>query len=74
MALLISNSIGDTIQGQAVSQELFQRFNDEQKNKQKIYVKNSKDVNIVTNDTDISVYIEATLQVLVALVAKLDIL
>lgn len=74
IALVISISIGDTIQGQAVSQELFQQFNDEQTNKQKIYVDNSKDVNIVTTDTDLSVNIEAMLQILVALVAKLDIL
>ena len=74
IALVISIAIGDTTQGQAVSQELFQQFNDEQTNKQKIYVDNSKDVNIVTTDTDLSVNIEAMLQILVALVAKLDIL
>ena len=73
IALVISIAIGDTVQGQAVSQELFQNFNDEQTNKQKIYVDNSKDVNIVTTDTDLSVNIEAMLQILVALVAKLDI-
>lgn len=73
IALVISIAIGDTAQGQAVSQELFQKFNDEQTNKQKIYVDNSKDVNIVTTDTDLSVNIEAMLQVLVALVARLDI-
>lgn len=73
IALVISIAIGDTVQGQNVSQELFQQFNDEQTNKQKIYVDNSKDVNIVTTDTDLSVNIEAMLQILVALVAKLDI-
>lgn len=74
IALVISIAIGDSIQGQTVSQELFQQFNDEQTNKQKIYVDNSKDVNIVTTDTDLSVNIEAMLQVLLALVARLDIL
>jgi len=74
IALVISIAIGDSVQGQTVSQELFQQFNDEQTNKQKIYVDNSKDVNIVTTDTDLSVNIEAMLQVLVALVARLDIL
>lgn len=74
IALVISIAIGDSIQGQTVSQELFQQFNDEQTNKQKIYVDNSKDVNIVTTDTDLSVNIEAMLQILLALVARLDIL
>jgi spore coat protein X len=74
IALVISIAIGDTIQGQAVSQEIFQQFNDEQTNKQKIYVYNSKDVNIVTTDTDLAVNIEAMLQILVALVVKLDVL
>lgn len=73
IALVISIAIGDSVQGQAVSQEVLQLFNDEQTNKQKIYVDNSKDVNIVTTDTDIAVNIEAMLQILVALVAKLDI-
>lgn len=74
IALVISIAIGDTIQGQAVSQEIFQQFNDEQTNKQKIYVDNSKDVNIVTTDTDLAINIEAMLQILVALVVKLDVL
>ena len=74
IALVVSISIGDSDQGQAVTQEIFQQFNDEQTNKQKIYIDNSNDVNIVTVDTDLAVNIQALLQVLVSLVVKLDVL
>lgn len=74
IALVISITIGDTDRGRAVTQEIFQKFNDEQTNRQKIFVKNSKDVNIVTTDTDLAVNVQALLQVLVALVVRLDVL
>ncbi|MCM3359979.1 spore coat protein [Psychrobacillus sp. MER TA 171] len=74
IALVVSIAIGDSNQGQAIAQDIFQRFNDEQSNKQKIIIYNSKDVNIVTTDTDLAVNIQAMLQVLVSLVVKLDVL
>lgn len=74
IALVISIAIGDSDEGQAVTQDLFQQFDTEQTNKQKILVENSKDVRITTTDTDLSVNIQALLQVLVALVVKLDVL
>ncbi|WP_050183413.1 spore coat protein [Domibacillus robiginosus] len=74
IALVISITIGDSDEGQSVAQELFQQFDAEQTNKQKIFVENSKDVKITTTDTDLSVNIQALLQVLVALVIKLDVL
>lgn len=74
IALVISISLGDSDQGRAVAQEIFQKFDDEQSNKQKIYVENSKDVDIHTTDTDLSVNIQALLDVLLTLVAKIDIL
>jgi spore coat protein X len=74
IALVISIAIGDSDRGQAVSQGIFQQFNDEQINRQKIFIDNSKDVNIVTTDTDLAVNIQALLQVLVSLVVKLDVL
>ncbi|MER2008734.1 MAG: spore coat protein [Psychrobacillus sp.] len=74
IALVVSIAIGDSNQGQAIAQDIFQKFNDEQSNKQKIIIYNSKDVNIVTTDTDLAVNIQAMLQVLVSLVVKLDVL
>ncbi|MER2261668.1 MAG: spore coat protein [Psychrobacillus sp.] len=74
IALVVSIAIGDSNQGQAIAQDIFQKFNDEQTNKQKIIIYNSKDVNIVTTDTDLAVNIQAMLQVLVSLVVKLDVL
>lgn len=74
IALVISISLGDSEQGRAVAQEIFQKFDDEQSNSQKIYVDNSKDVQIHTTDTDLSVSIQALLQVLLTLVVKIDVL
>ncbi len=74
IALVISISIADSEEGRAVAQDLFQQLDNEQVNKQKIYIDNSKDVDVVTTDTDLSVNIQALLQVLISLVVKLDIL
>jgi spore coat protein X len=74
IALVISITVGDSDEGQNVAQDLFQQLNAEQTNKQKIIIENSKDVTITTTDTDLAVSIQALLQVLVALVAKLDVL
>ena len=74
IALVVSIVIGDSDQGQAVAQDIFQQFNNEQTNQQRIYIDNSNDVNIVTTDTDLAVNIQALLQVLVSLVVKLDVL
>lgn len=74
IALVISITIGDSERGQTITQELFQQFNSDQTNQQRIFVENSKDVNITTTDIDLSINIEAMLQVLLALVVKLDVL
>ncbi|QBP42047.1 spore coat protein [Paenisporosarcina antarctica] len=74
IALVISITIGDSDRGQTVAQELLQNFDSEQTNKQKIYIENSKDVNITTTDTDLAINIQAMLQVLLALVVTLDVL
>jgi spore coat protein X len=74
IALVISITVGDSERGRAVTQNLLQQFDAEQSNKQRIIIENSKDVNITTTDTDLAVNIQVLLQVLVALVAKLDIL
>jgi spore coat protein X len=73
IALVISVTIGDSEQGQYVAQQLTQEIGTEQTNTQKIIINNSKDVNVTTTDTDVAVNVQALLQVLVALVAELDI-
>lgn len=74
IALVVSITVGDTDRGRAMAQELFQKLDSEQTNKQKIIIKNSKDINVTTTDTDLAVNIQALLQVLVAVVVKLDVL
>lgn len=74
IALVVSIVIGDSDQGQAVAQDIYQQFDNEQTNRQRIYIDNSNDVTIVTTDTDLAVNIQALLQVLVSLVVKLDVL
>ncbi|HAF0292633.1 TPA: spore coat protein [Salmonella enterica subsp. enterica serovar Typhimurium var. 5-] len=74
IALVVSITVGDTDRGRNVAQEIFQKLDSEQTNKQKIIIKNSKDINVTTTDTDLAVNIQALLQVLVALVVKLDVL
>ncbi|KMY54239.1 spore coat protein [Bacillus sp. FJAT-27231] len=74
IALVISITVGNNERGRVVAQDIIQQFNSEQINRQRTIIDNSKDVNIRTVDTDLAVNIQALLQVLVALVAKLDIL
>ncbi|WP_082091636.1 spore coat protein [Domibacillus tundrae] len=74
IALVISITVGDSDEGQTVAQELLQQLDVEQVNKQKILIENSKDVTITTTDTDLAVNIQALLEVLLALVATLDVL
>lgn len=74
LALVISITIGDSDRGQTITQELFQQFDSNQTNQQRIFIDNSKDVNITTTDLDLAINIEAMLQVLLTLVVKLDVL
>lgn len=73
IALVLSISLGSSDQGRVVAQEMLQKFDDTQSNKQKIYIENSKDCEIHTTDTDLSVNIQALLDVLLTLVAKVDV-
>ena len=74
IALIVSITIGDTDRSKVVTQDIFQKVLAQQTNQQKIVIDNSKDVSITTTDTDVSLNIQALLQVLVALVVKLDVL
>lgn len=74
ITLVLNVTLGDSNRGEAVSQELMQNFNAEQVNKQKIFICNSKDINVTTTDTDLVINIQVLLQLLLALVVMVDIL
>lgn len=73
IAAVISITIGDSERGNAIVDEIKQVIKTKQKNTQKTIIEGSKHVEVKTTDTDIAVNIQALLQILVALVAKLDI-
>lgn len=71
---VISITIGDNEQGNNVAQDLKQFMKTKQSNKQKTIIEGSRNVKVKTTDTDVAVNIQALLQILVAIVAKLDVL
>jgi spore coat protein X len=73
IAIVVRITLFDSPKGESILQDLMQHFDSVQTNKQKVIIKNSKDVCITTTDTDLSVNIQALLQVLVSLVVKLDV-
>ncbi|WP_230933869.1 spore coat protein [Priestia sp. TSO9] len=74
IAIVIRIAIGDTAQKDGVLQDLLQLSEIEQTNKQKIYIENSKDVEITTTDTDVALNVQVLLQVLVAIIVLVDVL
>jgi spore coat protein X len=74
IAVVISITIGDTDKGNAVVQDLKQFIKTKQSNVQKTIIHGSKNVEVKTTDTQVAVNIQALLQILVAIVAKLDVL
>jgi len=74
IALVISITIGDSDRAQAVTQDLMQKIKVKQVNHQKTIIEKSRGVRVTTTDTDVAVNIQVLLQVLLALVAKLDVL
>ncbi len=73
IAAVLSITIGDNDQGRAVSQDLKQFMKTKQRNSQKTVIEGCKHVYVHTTDTDVAVNIQAMLQILVAIVAKVDI-
>ena len=74
IAVVISITVGDTDKGNAVVQDLKQFIKTKQRNSQKTIIQGSKNIQVTTTDTQVAVNIQALLQVLVAVVAKLDVL
>ncbi|MBO1515192.1 spore coat protein [Metabacillus bambusae] len=71
---VLSITIGDTDRANFVAQDIFQLIGTKQTNNQKTIIVNSKHVNVTTTDTDLSVNIQALLQILIVIIARLDIL
>lgn len=74
ISVVLNITIGDSNRSDSVSQELFQYFDSAQRNKQKIYIYNTKDANVTTTDTDLAVNLQVMLQVLIAILIMVDIL
>ncbi|MCM3790231.1 spore coat protein [Domibacillus indicus] len=74
IAVVLSITVGDSDQSKSVLQDLKQFIKTKQKNTQKTVVEGSKHVKVTTTDTDLAVNIQALLQILVAIVVKLDVL
>ncbi|KPV42362.1 spore coat protein [Alicyclobacillus ferrooxydans] len=74
IALVLSVSIADGSQAQKIQQDLLQRISTKQLIRQKTYIENSRGIEVTMTDAEASVSIQLLLQVLLALVAKLDVL
>jgi len=74
IAVVINIAIADTNRAEQVMQDFKQMAKTKQSNRQKTIVEKSKDVEIVTTDTDIAINIQLLIQILVAIVISLDIL
>ncbi|MFE4036086.1 spore coat protein [Priestia sp. YIM B13489] len=74
IAVVVRISIGDNEQGNGVIEELKQVSSIKQKNSQKTIIENSTNIRVETTDTDLAVNLQVLLQVLLSLLARLDIL
>ena len=74
IVVVVSISIADSEKADKITQELFQKSAIKQINRQKTFIKNSRNVPVTTTDTDIAVNIQILLQILLALLVKLNIL
>lgn len=74
IAAVIIATIGDSDQGRSVIQDIKQFTRSKQHNTQRTIIEGSKNVTVTTTDTDVAVNIQVLLQILVAVIAKLDIL
>ncbi|WP_164214513.1 spore coat protein [Virgibacillus sp. YIM 98842] len=74
IGVVLSIAIGSSTQADQVVQDLKQVTRNRQSNRQKTIVEQSKDVDIVTRDTDIAINLQLLIQILVAIVISLDIL
>ncbi|MCM3197175.1 spore coat protein [Priestia megaterium] len=73
IAIVIRITIGDNEEGNAVIQDMKQFSKTKQRNSQKTIIENSRNIEVTTTDTDIAVNIQLLLQILLALVATVDV-
>jgi spore coat protein X len=73
IAIVISVTVGDADKGSAVVQDVKQLFKSTQRNTQKTVIHGSQHIKVKTTDTQAAVNIQALLQVLLAIVAKLEV-
>ncbi|KXI72389.1 spore coat protein, partial [Bacillus cereus] len=62
IVVVVSISIADSEKADKITQELFQKSAIKQINRQKTFIKNSRNVTVTTTDTDIAVNIQILLQ------------
>ncbi|TCP58206.1 spore coat protein X [Tumebacillus sp. BK434] len=74
IAVVLSLTIADGNRAEAITQELLQKVQVKQVNKQRTVIENSRNVEVVTTDTDVAANIQVLVQVLLALVAKIEVL
>ncbi|WP_051189122.1 spore coat protein [Halalkalibacillus halophilus] len=74
IALIISISVADSDRAEEFTQDLYEKIKNTQINKQHTYIENSRGVTVTTTDTDLAINAQILLQVLLALVARLNIL
>ncbi|GKV63995.1 MULTISPECIES: spore coat protein [Sporosarcina] len=74
IAIVVNISIADSSRAERVTAELLERSQIRQTNRQRLIIVNSRDIEVTTVDTDVAISLQLLLQVLVALVAQLDIL
>lgn len=74
IVIVVNISIASSSRAQEVTEELLGYSRIDQSNRQLIVIDGSESVNVTTTDTDVAASIQVLLQILLTLVAQLDIL
>lgn len=74
IAVVVNITIADSDRAEVVTQELLEKAQIRQSNRQRLVIINSRSVDVTTTDTDVAISLQLLLQILVALVVQLDIL
>jgi spore coat protein X len=72
IALVVNISIADGERAEAITKELLQRTETTQVNRQRIFLENSKDIEVRTRDTDVAVSLQVLIQILFTLLIQFD--
>ncbi|RCW77304.1 spore coat protein [Saliterribacillus persicus] len=73
IALVVNITITDSNRAELVTQELLQRAEIDQVNRQRILIEGSENVTVTTTDTDVAISLQVLVQILLALLVQLDI-